>query len=72
MDTDHTTLIERVSDVFKFRGIARDFLVDRVENRVESQQFALQVSDCLRGFLDAVYKVVDSLACLECERCDAH
>ena len=71
METHHTTLMERVSDVFKLRGIARDYLVDRAENRIEGQQLALQVSDRLRCFLDAVHKVVDFLACLECECCDA-
>ena len=71
METDHATLMERVSDVFKLRGIVRDFFVDRAENRIEGQQFALQVSDCLSSFLDAIHKVVDSLACLECECCDA-
>ena len=64
--TYHATLMERVAGVFKRRGIARDFLVDRAENRIEGQQFALQVSDRLRSFLDAVHTVVGSLVPVIC------
>ncbi len=71
METHHATLMERISDVFKLRGIAHDYLVDRAENRSEGLQLALQVSDRLRCFLDAFRKVVDFYACLECECCDA-
>ena len=71
METHYTTLMERISDIFKLRGIARDYFMDRAENRIKGQQLALQVSDRLRCFLDAVHKVVDFLTDLKCECRDA-
>lgn len=72
METDHATLMQRISDIFELRGITRYQFLNGAENWIKSYQLALQLPDRLRRFLDAVDEVVDFLAYLKCERCDAY
>ena len=72
METDHATLMQRISDIFELRGITRYQFLNGTENRIKSYQLALQLPDRLRRFLDAVDELVDFLAYLKCERCDAY
>jgi hypothetical protein len=62
MIADHAALMQRISDIFKLQGIARDYCADGAEDRIEGEQLAFQVSNRLGSLLYTVNEIVDFFA----------